>query len=284
MRRSHPATRCLLKFVWAGDSLCNLTPGLALHTERKVRATHFSWAGCPFCFDSGSLSAGSLFPWAVAPHVKPQLLPEAGEWQLLPPDGMHLSGSGEETRVDVWILCLRIYFWGSSTVFQVLKNLNLLRSDPCPTGKSLLRSTIQNLGSTFGTWRDLSKSSCSKQFTPQGRRLREASSSNGHNHSLVNGGVSSEKWTYMNYNDYDVTRPSHLLNCHSCSLWLTKCRPVVLAVLASLYVFRVYKNAVLSNTFLSQIGKRSPGSCVLPRPGVPPLAIIMNKARIWQTT
>lgn len=85
MRRSHPATRCLLKSVWAGDSLCNLTPGLALHTERKARATRFAWAGCPVCFDSGSLSAGPLFLWAVAPHVKPQLLPEAGEWQLPPP-------------------------------------------------------------------------------------------------------------------------------------------------------------------------------------------------------
>lgn len=111
MRRSHPATRCLLKSVWAGDSLCNLTPGLALHTERKARATCFAWAGCPVCFDSGSLSAGPLFLWAVAPHVKSQLLPEAEEWQLLPRDGMHLSGSGEETRVDVWILCLRIFFF-----------------------------------------------------------------------------------------------------------------------------------------------------------------------------
>lgn len=137
MRRSHPAPLCLLMSIWAGDSFCNLIPGLALHTEKIARATHFAWVGCPVCFDSRSISAGPLFLWAVA------VFPEARKWQLLPPDAMHLSGSGEETRVDVWILCLRIFFLRLLYCVSSLKDLKpIKRSESMPHWQRLVEINL----------------------------------------------------------------------------------------------------------------------------------------------
>lgn len=61
-----------------------------------------------------------------------------GQWlltvlkpQLLPPDAMHLSGSGEETRVDVWILCLRIFLEASLLCFKSLRELKPIKRSKC---------------------------------------------------------------------------------------------------------------------------------------------------------